>query len=117
MPPPIPSYNFKQGATFSLGGFASLPTGSGYFWEATAELRDGNGVLISELQVTLQAPTAPDTKWALLLYQDATETATWPLGPLYCDIRFVNSGTVLPTATFVVNIVQRVTTSQPTLML
>jgi len=112
---PTPSYNFKQGGTFSLGGYASLPTGSG--WKATAELRDGNDALIAELVVTLQAPTAPETKWGLLLYQDATATATWPLGPLYCDIRFVNGTTVLPTATFVVNIVLRITTSQPTLML
>lgn len=111
---PTPSTFFKRGATFSLAGYASLPDG---VWEATSELKDQKGNLIQELAVTLQSPTAPDTKWPILLYADATETVDWPLGPLNCDIRFVYVNNVIYSPTFVVNVVLEITDSQPTLVL
>ena len=112
--PPKQSIFLKRGSTFSLAGYASLPDGT---WTATSELKNNLGELVAELDVTLESPTPPDTAWPLLLYKDATDTATWPLGPLSCDIRFVYSNTVIYSPTFIVNIVLEVTDPQPTLVL
>lgn len=112
--PPKQSIFIKRGATFSLAGYATLPVGE---WTATSELKNNQGTLIQELQVTLESPTPPDTAWPILLYATAEETATWPLGPLSCDIRFAYTETVIYTPTFIVNVVQEVTDPNPTLML
>lgn len=113
MAAPIPSYNFTQGDTFSLAGYATLPIGD--VWGATSELRDNRGTLIQELTVTLQEPVPPDNVWPILLYATATETNDWPLGPLTCDIRFQYGDTVVHSAKFVVNVTNQITTSQPTI--
>lgn len=113
MPPPIPSAYFTRGDTFSWAGFATLPSDDP--WEATSEIRDQKGDLIQELQVTLEAPVAPETKWPILLWASAEDTAEWPLGALTCDIRFVYSINVIHSAKFVINVTNQITTSQPTL--
>jgi hypothetical protein len=111
---PAPSIFLKRGSTFSLAGYVTLPLGE---WTATSEIKDNIGDLISELDVTLQAPVDPETRWAILLYKDAEITAEWPLGPLSCDIRFVNGDTVIYSPTFIVNMVKEITDPQPTLIL
>jgi len=111
---PTPSVFVKRGATFSLAGFVTLPSGT---WKATSELKDNSGALIAELEVTLALQPLPDTRWGILLYTDATATALWPLGPLNCDIRFQYSNSVIYSPTFVVNVVKEITDSQPTLFL
>lgn len=113
MAPPVPSAYFTRGDTFSWAGFATLPSSDP--WKATSEIRDQKGNLIQELTVTLEAPTAPDTQWPILLWASATNTAVWPLGPLVCDIRFVYSINVIHSAKFIVNVTDQITTSQPTL--
>jgi hypothetical protein len=111
---PAPSIFLKRGSTFSLAGYVTLPLGT---WTASSEIKDNSGNLVSDLDVTLEAPEDPETRWAILLFKDAEITADWPLGPLPCDIRFVNNDTVIYSPTFIVNIVQEVTDPQPTLIL
>lgn len=110
---PTPTIYIKQGATFSQAGYATLPDGN---WIATSEVRDNAGVLISELDVTLQPPVYPAIKWPLLLYKDATITEEWPIGSLYCDIRFDYNGTILYIPTFIIQVVNHITAPQPTIM-
>lgn len=111
---PAPSIFLKRGATFSLAGYVTIPAGD---WVATSEIKNNLGELISELDVTLQAPVDPEIRWSILLYKDAEITATWPLGPLSCDIRFAYGNTVIYSPTFIVNMVKEVTDPQPTLIL
>jgi len=111
---PTPTIYIKQGATFSQAGYATLPDGD---WIATSEIRDNAGTLVTELDVTLQPPVAPNTKWPLLLFKSAEETELWPIGTLYCDIRFDYSGNILYIPTFIVQVVKHITGPQPTLVL
>lgn len=104
----------KRGATLSYAGYVTLPAGD---WTATSELRNSAGDLISQLDVTLVAPTAPETRWPILLYKDASETIDFPLGPLQCDIRFQYSNTVIYSPTFTVNVVLEITEPQTPLIL
>lgn len=113
MAAPTPTIYIKQGATFSQAGYATLPEGD---WIATSEVRDNAGTLIAELDVTLQAPIAPAVKWPLLLYKGAAITELWPLGSLYCDIRFDYNGTILYIPTFIIQVVKHVTAPQPTIL-
>jgi len=96
----------KRGATLALAGTASLVTGS---WTALSEVRNLEGTLIATLDTTLTAPTAPNTLWLLTLGKDAASTALWPLGPLNCDIRFVDGDEVIFTPTFQINVAAEVT--------
>jgi hypothetical protein len=114
MAPPKQSIFLKRGSTFSLGGYVTIPAGE---WTATSEIKDNKGTLVQELAVTLEAPVAPNTKWPILLYADAADTAVWPLGPLSCDIRFVSGSNVIYSPTFIVNMVLEITDPQPTLVL
>jgi len=101
------SFIIKRGATLALAGTVSLPTG---VWTATSEVKDQTGTLVSTLNVTLTAPTAPSTVWVILMGQTSDDTLTWPLGPLNCDIRYVSSGNdVIYTPTFQFNVVQEIT--------
>lgn len=102
-----PSVYFKRGSTFSYGGYATLPSDAG--WTATSQLKNNAGNVVADLVVTLQPPTLPDTRWPLLLFLAASETLGWPLGALYCDIRFQNGETVIYSGTFVVNVVLEIT--------
>lgn len=106
---PTPSVSLKRGSTCSLGGYAYLPLG--YAWTGTSEVKDGNGDVIDYLTVTLLEPVAPyNTAWPLLLEAPASQTLLWPLGPLYCDIRFEEpGGTVLYSPTFIINVVIEIT--------
>lgn len=104
----------KRGATLSYAGFVTLPEGD---WTATSELRNSANELVAELDVTLQQPVSPETKWPILLYKDASETIDFPLGALQCDIRFQYSNTVIYSPTFIVNVVLEITEPQLTLML
>ena len=112
--PPKQSIFLKRGATFSLAGFATLPAGD---WTATSEVKNNQGVLVQELTVTLDPPVDPETAWPLVLFASAEDTATWPLGPISCDIRFAYGTAVIYTPTFIINVVQEVTDPNPTLML
>jgi len=111
---PTPTIYIKQGATFSQAGYASLPDG---VWTATSEIRNNAGVLVEALDVTLNAPVEPSTKWPLLLFKSAGHTEQWPIGTLYCDIRFDYSGNILYIPTFIVQVVKHVTGPQPTIIL
>ena len=102
-----PSTYFKRGSTFSYAGYATLPSDNG--WTATSQLKDNAGNVVADLEVTLQPPTLPDIRWPILLYLAASETIDWPLGALYCDIRFENNGTVIYSGTFVINVVLEIT--------
>ena len=102
-----PSTYFKRGSTFSYAGYATLPSTEG--WTATSQLKNNAGDVIADLEVTLQSPTLPDTRWPLLLYLPASNTLSWPLGALYCDIRFQNGDTVIYSGTFVINVVLEIT--------
>lgn len=104
---PAPSYYFKRGSTFSLAGYASLPTGDD--WTATSEIKDQRGTLVQELTVTIEAPVAPETKWPILLFASAEDASVWPLGALNCDIRFDYNGNIVYSPTFVINVIANVT--------
>lgn len=97
----------KTGATLSLAGTVSLPTGT---WTATSEVKTLDGTLVDVLSVTLAAPVSPSTLWTIQLFADAAVTETWPLGMLNCDIRYIDAGgNVIYTPTFQFNMVQEIT--------
>lgn len=101
------SFPIKTGATLALAGTVSLPAGA---WTATSEVKDQSGNLVSTLNVTLTAPTAPSTIWVIQISQTAENTLTWPLGPLNCDIRYVDSSdNVIYTPTFQFQVSQEIT--------
>lgn len=101
--------NFKRGGTFSYGCLVLMPTGT---WSAAAKLRDKAGVLMDTFTVTLTAPVNPETKHTLLIVQNATSTAAWPLERLQGDVVFTDASSPpvkLPTSTFFLNIVDLMT--------
>ena len=100
------SVTLKRGATLSLAGYVNLPAGS---WSALSETRNQAGTLVDNLTVTLTAPVSPSIYWTLLIGATATATATWPVGPLSCDIRFTDGTNVLYTPTFAINVQQEIT--------
>lgn len=92
------STDIKQGATLSLGGYVNLPTG---LWSIASDVRDGNGVLIQALTATITDPVIPSDQFSVLLTATPEQTAIWPLGTLYCDVRFTqDSGLELISPTF-----------------
>lgn len=96
----VQSTTLKRGTTFSLAGAVTLPSGT---WEATSDVKDINGNVIYVLDVTLAAPTPPNTAWPILLEAPASATIDWPIETLYCDVRYTdNSGVVLATPTFTI---------------
>lgn len=106
------SIDFKQGATFSLTGTVLLPAGT---WMATSQLRDENGGLIRDLQVTLTplgSPTATASHTVVIDEATPSDTSDFPLGLLFTDVFFAStSPTVkLPCNTYNINVVRRWTT-------
>jgi hypothetical protein len=102
-------YNFKRGATLSLGGTVQLPSGT---WTATAQARKPDLTLVEGLHVTLTAPVSPSTLHTLVLEAHSDETNDWPIEALACDIRFADASTppvVLDSTTFTINVVQEIT--------
>lgn len=100
--------HFKRGGTFSYGCLVQLPAGT---WTARSQLRKEDGTAI-DLDVTLTPPVGPETRHTLLIEQDAADTESWPLQKLKGDVKFQDSSTPaveLPTSTFVVEVVERVT--------
>ena len=89
-----------------MAGYVNLPVGS---WTAISEVKSQTGTLVDNLTVTLTAPVSPAINWTLLLNASATVTATWPLGPLNCDIRFTDGTNVLYSPTFQIYVQQEIT--------
>ena len=102
----VQSVILKRGATLNLAGYLNLPAGS---WDATSEVKDAGGILVSDLTVVLTPPVSPNTLWTITLSQTADATLEWPLGPLSCDIRFTDGTNVLYTPTFTIFVQQEIT--------
>lgn len=88
----LKSTDLKRGATLSLGGFINLPAG---VWSIESMVRDGNNVLVQVLTAELTPPVAPSDQYGVLLTCSAEDTAVWPLGTLYCDVRFTSDDLVV----------------------
>ena len=88
----LKSTDIKRGATLSLGGYINLPAG---VWTIESMVRDGNGELIQVLTAELTPPVAPSTQYGVLLTCSAEDTSVWPLGTLFCDVRFTNDDLVV----------------------
>lgn len=99
---------FKAGGTFSFGCVVTLPAG---VWTARAELRQPSGNrLLSALQTTLTPVTGQAGQYTLLLVASATTTSAWPAGLANGDVVFADAtGVVLPSSTFTLEIVPKVT--------
>jgi hypothetical protein len=95
------SYPTKRGDTLSLGGTVTLPPRT---WTPVCQVRDANHNLIETLAVTLTPPTSPpstgDWTYSILVVGDSVHGATWPLGRLFCDVRFVDNSTPPVVRTF-----------------
>ena len=101
------SFPIKTGASLAIAGTVSLPSGT---WTATSEVKDQTGNLVSTLNVTLTPPTGSSSIWVIQITQTAENTLTWPLGPLNCDIRYVDtSDNVIYTPTFQFYVSQEIT--------
>ena len=101
------SLYLKRGATLALSGFVKLPTG---IWTATSQVRDPAANKISDLSVTLTELVAPGPKGethAISIRQ--SDTVTWPLRNLQCDIRFESVNAVIYTPTFTIEVLERQT--------
>jgi hypothetical protein len=104
----IETYTFKRGGTFGLAGFKTLPAGT---WSAAATLQPATGAPIT-LDVTLTPPVDPETRHAITIRAESDVTASWPVGNLQGDIAFYDASdppVVIPTNTFVVKVVERIT--------
>jgi len=98
--------SFKRGDTFSLvctykdNGVASSVTSI----DIDSQIRTTRGELICDLVVTKLADVGKFT-----LTATATESATWSVGLLQCDIQFSESGIVRSTETFNIVVVDEIT--------
>lgn len=104
-----PTINIKRGNVFSYAGFVEIPAGN---WTAASSIKDIEGTLIYQLQVTFTPPAVGDICWNILLYAPSTDTFEWPLGNSYADIEFQsvdNPDLTLYSPTFVVNVVEEIT--------
>ena len=96
----------KQGATLSLAGTATLPTGT---WTATCKAIGNSGKFTTTLDVTL-TNTSGSTSHAITIIKAATYTADWPEGDLVCDLRFEDAtGVVIITPVFTISVLKRAT--------
>jgi hypothetical protein len=105
------TYTFKRGNTFELSGLVTVVqdnitvldlTG----WEGTVYIRDVNGKLISKPTFTWLDATNRLVK----IRETATNTATWPVGTLYIDIRFVAlNGDIVNTSTATIDVIKEIT--------
>jgi hypothetical protein len=106
------SINFKRGDTFSLtctrkDGSGSPINLTGYTITSTAKV----GTSFSDvLTVTIINAAAG----IFTLTETAANTATWPISSdasiMYCDVQFVLSGVVKSSETFIINVIEDITT-------
>jgi hypothetical protein len=88
----LKSTDIKRGATLSLGGYINLPAGD---WTIESMVRTGNNVLVEELDAVLTPPVSPSDQYGVTLSCAASKTADWPLGTLFCDVRFTNDESIV----------------------
>ena len=102
--------NIKTGSTLNIVGRVALPTGT---WTISSKVKRINNAAVQTLTSTISVIVDPvDTAThAITLSATATETATWPIGNLLCDIRFADSisGNVIYSPTFAIVTEQAVT--------
>ena len=107
----LKSINFKRGDTFSLECTRKDSSGvpinlTGYTITSTAKV----GTSFSDvLTVTIINAAAG----IFTLTETATNTAAWPISSdasiMYCDVQFVLSGVVKSSETFVINVIEDIT--------
>lgn len=91
------AFNLKQGDTLSIGGYINLPAGT---WSIESMVRTFDDVLVDTLESSIVAPTPPDDQYAIALLATPDKTVDWPLGQLYCDVRFTDGALVVTSPTF-----------------
>lgn len=105
---PISLPLFKRGDTFNLtctykqGGVPHSLNGI----DIKSQIREAS-ILVTELTVTKANQTT--NPGVFVLTPTVTDTATWPLGNLLCDIQFSENGLIRSTETFYVAIIEQVT--------
>jgi hypothetical protein len=95
----------KAGASFNLA--LAFNSDAGVAIDMTpftvaAQVRDAEGVLVTDLPITLQ-PTLGTGSISVL------DTSGWPLGMLRCDVRVSSSTEVLISQTFSILVLRAVT--------
>ena len=101
--------NFKRGDTWSLdctykrqGTPVSVADIS-----IRSQIRKSDYTMVTDLIVTKgDQATKPGT---FALTPKVSDTTTWPLDKLICDIEFTSNGVVLSTETFTIPVVEEVT--------
>jgi hypothetical protein len=99
------TFTIKRGGTLLLALLLSDTSGNPIDLTGVtiaAQLRDAGSSLVEQLTIT----PAADVGAAVI---EATDTATWPIGRLLCDIKVSFGGIVLVTDTFAVRVIQEVT--------
>lgn len=103
------TYTLKRGATLSLAGTASLPSGT---WTAAASAKGPTMDAVETLTVTLTPPQSPSTDHTILIVATGVQTADWPIETVLIDVKFTdasNPAVVLTSPTFGVVVRQSVT--------
>jgi hypothetical protein len=105
------TYTFKRGNTFELSGVVAVVQDSVAVldltgWEGSVYIRDANAKLISKPTFSWLDATTRLVK----VRETATNTALWPVGSLYMDIRFVApNGDIVNTSTATIEVVKEIT--------
>ena len=108
----LKSINFKRGDTFSLECTRKDNAGvavnlTGYTITSTAKV----GTSFSD-SLTVAVTNAAAGQFTLS--ETAANTANWPISSdasiMYCDVQFVLSGVVKSSETFIINVVEDITT-------
>lgn len=78
-------------------------------WTITSQLRRRNSELVDNLVVT-KLPQAGDTLGKFTITAAPATQTDWPLGDLFCDVKFVDAdGRVYPSQTFIVRVIKEIT--------
>lgn len=98
--------SFKRGdtmlltVTYKVDGVATSVTDI----DIASQVRQKQGNLVATMNVAKLGGTGQFT-----LTPSVADTSEWPLGLVYCDIQFSQSGAVRSTETFGINVVEEVT--------
>ena len=99
------TFTIKRGGTLLLAVLLTDATGNALNLSAVTfagQARDQASNLVEVLSITQGTQTGT----ALL---EATDTATWPIGRVLCDIKATAGGIVLISETFVIHVLPAVT--------
>jgi hypothetical protein len=97
----------KNGDTFDIEYLLPIVFGS-LLSTIASQIRDEDHNIIETLTVTPLTPDATYTRWQLTA--DASETLSWPIKTLYCDIKHISiDNKIIRSETFAVPVERFIT--------